>query len=201
MEQVKYSRYYTYIKPVVGNPIIKSYGSQIFNVVATVILLIFAIRPTISAITNLHQDISNHQKTLQSLSEKVINLTTAKKNYEALSQETRDKINRVIPNRVEVALLVADLEKLAPKTASASASTIQIQPLSLTTTDISYKMRPELGEVSFTFYLEGSYQELLALTAQLSQSPRLLNIQNLTLSKQPDGPLVFSITGKGYYLK
>lgn len=199
MEQVKYSRYYTYIKPVVGNPIIKSYGSQIFNVVATVILLIFAIRPTISAITNLRQDISNHQKTLQSLSEKVTNLTTAKKNYEALPQETRDKINRVIPNRVEVTLLVADLEKLAPKTAS--ASTIQIQPLSLTTTDISYKMRPELGEISFTFYLEGSYQELLALTTQLSRSPRLLNIQNLTLSKQLDGPLVFSITGKGYYLK
>lgn len=191
-------RYYTYIKPVVENKTVRSYSPFIFSLITTTILIVFAIKPTISTILNLQKDIENHKKILAQLNTKAQDLTQAKRNLASIDPQIRVKIETAIPNKAEVSTLVKSLQSALPRQASSSA--LQVQPVVLTQTS-AQKIHPDLGQVSFTYNTEGSFLELVSVLSALSSSPRVIRIESVNLSKQSGGPTIMSINGKAYYLK
>lgn len=195
----KYSRYFTYIKPLGRLPIIKNYGSTIFALLTMSILTIFAIKPTIETIIVLQKQLSNQDEILQKITEKADNLSLAKKNYDNLDQDIKTKIYTYIPDNLSLKSLIKSLEETV-LLHEASVSALQIQPLTI---DIQTENQiRRLAEVSFIFNIEGSYQNLTAILQDLGRSSRLISIEALSLSKTSDDKsLIMSLTGKAYYLK
>ena len=79
-----YSRYFTYIKPVIKSPIIKNYGPAIFSLLTMSILIFFAIRPTVETILVLQKKLADSNEVLQKATQKAENLSLGKKNYDNL---------------------------------------------------------------------------------------------------------------------
>ncbi len=199
MPAAKYSRYYTYIRPVMTNKYVKSTAPYIFSLLAMTVFIIFAIRPTVSTILNLQKNIENHQKTYNSLIEKKNNLTLGRNNLQNLGLENRKKIITSVPDNPEVASLINNLRTASSNDASVSA--LQIQPVVLTDTKAKKQNTQTLGEVNFTYNVSGTYGQLQSTLYNLQRSPRILSIGNVVLSKQSEGLMVLSVSGKAYYLK
>ncbi|OGE29507.1 hypothetical protein A2867_00880 [Candidatus Daviesbacteria bacterium RIFCSPHIGHO2_01_FULL_40_11] len=194
-----YSRYFTYIKPVIKSPIIKNYGPAIFSLLTMSILIFFAIRPTVETILVLQKKLADSNEVLQKATQKAENLSLGKKNYDNLDQNIKEKISAAIPDTVSLKSLVQTLEQTA-KIHEASVSALQIQPL-VVDTKVDERMGT-LSEIAFTFNTEGDYTNLIALLQDLKTSSRLISIENLSISKVIDSQtLIMSLSGKAYYLK
>lgn len=194
-----YSSYFAYVKPVIKLPIVRTYGSTIFTLLVTAIFIIFAIKPTVETILVLQKKLADANEVLQKVTQKVNNLSMGKKNYENLDQDIKDRISKAIPDTVSLQSVTQTLEQTA-KRHEASISALQIQPLTI---DIGNEAKVgSLKEISFTFNVESTYQNLFALLQELGTSSRLLSIENLSLSKASEGPgLIMSLSGKAYFLK
>jgi uncharacterized protein YoxC len=198
MAAVKSSPFYTYIEPVIKNPIARSVAPYVFSLVTMTIFLVFAVRPTLVTISNLQKDIQTQQEVLEALTTKARNLTSGKSNYEKLPQDTKKKIQDQMPLNANVVTLTASLQNAVPFGATISA--LQIDPV------ILYDSAPpslvsELKEVKFSYNLDGTYQQLLTALENLNNTSRLFNITSIVLSRQATSSGTLSITGKGYFIK
>lgn len=199
MADTKYNRYYVYIKPVIGNKYVKSTAPYIFSVLAIGIFIIFAIRPTVLTIINLQKNIQDSEQVLNTLEQKSRDLTEGKRNLDNLDQSIKAKINTRLPDNATVALLINDLQIAASKNASISA--LQIQPVTIYTNATDSAIKKNLGEVLFSFNVQGSYADLLSTLDNLSKSERLINLTGVVLNKSIEGTTGMSVNGKAYYLK
>lgn len=194
-----YSRYFTYIKPVGKLPIIRTYGSTIFTLVIMTVFILFAIRPTIETILILQKKLNDSNEILEKISQKANDLTLGKQNYDNLDESVKTTISNAIPDNSSVKTLIQNLEQSALQH-EASISALQIQPFILEAQKPSTTLTP--SDISFTFNIEGSYTNLLAVLQDLRTSSRLISIESLSLSKITEGSgLIMSITGKAYYIK
>ncbi len=198
-ESSRYSRYFTYIKPVTRLPIVKTYGSVIFTLFVMTFFIIYAIKPTIETILVLQKTLADENQILDKVNLKAKNLSIGQQNYNNLDPITKTKILSAIPNMVELKTVTTALEQLA-KTHQASISALQIQPLVLTPP--AENTVGNISAVDFIFNVEGDYNKLLSLLEDLKTTDRLIAIDSLSLSKLAEGNgLIMSITGKAYYLK
>lgn len=195
-----YSRYFTYIKPFTKIPIVKNYGSTIFTLLTISLLIFFAIKPTVETILVLQKKLADSNEILQKVTQKANNLSLARKNYDNLDQNIKDKISASIPDTVSLRSIIQTLEQAA-KTHEASVSALQIQPLVINTKNDNNQIG-SLSEISFTFNTEGDYQSLISLLQDLKNSSRLISVDSLSLSKTGNSKaLILSLSGKAYYLK
>lgn len=163
------------------------------------ILIYFAIKPTVETILVLQKKIADADAVLQKVTQKANNLSLGKKNYDNLDQKIKDKISAAIPDSINLKSISQTLEQTT-KNHEASVSALQIQPFAIET-----KIADKLGvlaEVKFTFNAEGNYNNLTALLQDLKTSNRLISIDSLSLSKTSDSKsLILSLSGKAFYLK
>jgi len=198
MAAPRYSRYYTYIKPVIENKTVRSTAPYVFSLIAVVIFAVFAIRPTVSTILNLQKDLENNSRELEALNTKIQNLNQGKQNLEGLGRETRLKINTSIPDQPNVTFLTKSLRDSYQNNSSSSA--IQIQPLTLFNSNLPKQTNKySLSEISFSYNTLAPYDQLLQILDNLNNSPRLLNLNSVTIAKTEAGT-VLSVNGKAYYL-
>lgn len=198
-ESKKYSRYFTYIQPVIRSPIIKTYGSTIFTLLVLAIFVFFAIKPTIETILVLQKKLTDQQEVLKKITQKSENLSLAKKNYREIDSNTKTKIQDAIPIKAELKSAIQVLEQAAIQN-QASISALQIQPLVLEEKDTS-KPSQTLTEISFNFNVEGPYEKMVAILQQLKLSRRVVLIDSLIFNKTEGSNVLMSIAGKVYYLK
>lgn len=199
MATSKYSKYYVYIKPVIGNQYVKSTAPYIFSILAIIIFVIFAIRPTILTIISLQKNIKDNQQVLAVLDQKSQDLTDGKRNLDNLDPNIKTLINTRLPDTVEVTTLINDLQTAALKTASISA--LQVQPITIYSNTSSNPSKKNIGEVLFSLNIQGSYPQLLQALDNIAKTPRLLNITSAIFSKSAGGEIGLSVSGKAYYLK
>lgn len=197
----RYSRYYKYIKPVIENKLVRSYTPYIFSLTTITILVVFAIRPTITTILALQKTHNENQKTIEALDKKIEDLTIAQKNLQNIDPNIIVKINTLVPAQPSVTTLIASLQNASVKYASISA--LQIQPvIVIDNRTAPDKARLATDEVEFSYNIQGSFVQLSTILQNLTQSPRLITIKSLTLTKQSETPTTsLSINGKAYFLK
>lgn len=199
MPAPKYSRYYTYIKPVVQNKFVKSSASHIFSLIAVIVFTVFAIRPTISTILNLQKSIQNSRETLAALDTKAKNLAEGRRNLDNLDDATKQKINTLLPKDAALATLINSLQNSSDNQATVSA--LQIQPFTVFDLTAPASSMLKQDEIKFSYNAQGSYKQLLSIIYNLRRSPRLVTIDNLVIGKQGNDPLTLSITGRAYFLR
>lgn len=198
MTTARYSRYYTYIQPIVSHPMVKSAAPYIFSMVTIAIFAVFVIRPTVSTILQLQKNITDSGQLLQKLNTKSQTLTEGKQNLDNIDPQARQKIIASIPRQPDVTSIISSIQNAVGTTATISA--LQIQPITLFE-DQPPGNKMELGEVNFSLNIQGSYSQLLLSLYNLTKTPRLINIGNIAINKQGSNPTVISLTGKAYFLK
>lgn len=194
-----YSRYFTYIKPLVRIPIIRTYGTTIFTILIMTIFIFFAIKPTVETILVLQKKLEDSNQLLAKLDKKAESLSLGKRNYDNLDPGIKNKIQNAIPDSIELKSIIQTLEASA-KNHDASVSALQIQPQVLETkSDTKLGMLQEIG---FTFNVEGDYSKLNSILQDLVLSSRLLSIDSMSINKTSEGKgVVMSISGKAWYFK
>lgn len=198
-ESTRYSRYFKYIKPVSQSPIIKTYGSTIFTLIAVIVFVFFAIKPTIETIVVLQKKIDNAKSTLEAVNKKADDLSRAKDNYQKVDQFLIGKIETAIPNNVNLNSFVSTLEQIAINH-EATISAMQIEPLKIVPMD--QNTIGVLSEVNFTFNTQGDYASILSMLKDFRRSGRVIYIDKVSITGSGDtSDLIMSINGKGYYLK
>ncbi|MDO8429487.1 MAG: type 4a pilus biogenesis protein PilO [Candidatus Daviesbacteria bacterium] len=163
-----------------------------------ILFILFALRPTISTIVNLQENLDKSQQTLETLEQKGRNLEAGRQNLNNLESTKRLKIKTSIPDQVNIGTLVASLQTSVEKGASVSA--VQVQPLSVYKVN-NQSLTNSLGEINFSFNVSGNYSEILQTVDKLSHSPRLVKITTLSINRLPEGRNLLSVTGKAYFLK
>lgn len=196
----RYSRYYTYVKPIFQNNIVKLYGTYTLTFFAIAFFVFFAIKPTIETIIVLQKKLETSQQTLDQITQKSEDLSQARQNLESMDPQIRSKIDSSVPTQVDLKSLVIDLERAA-NTYQASISAIQVQPVTLTENSNTSGLTT-LDSVEFTFNIEGNYSTLIKVLEAIQTSSRLFSVENLVLNRATEtGAIVMSVNGKAYYLK
>lgn len=196
----KYSRYYTFIKPILRNKYVKTYSPLAFSLVTTIIFAIFAIKPTLSTIVSLQKSIKEQQGLLKQIDEKSLNLSLAKRNLEDIDPQTADKLKKLMPTQTSITELVDIVTGLASQQ-QASISGLQFQAVDLQGPTDNPLVNINLQTIEFNFNLQGSYQNLGNFISQVSKQRRLIDIQAMNFSKQTEGPLVVTVSAKAYFYK
>lgn len=195
-----YSRYFTYIQPALRSPIVKTYGSTVFTLIALSIFIFFAIKPTVETIVVLQKKLTDSQEVLRQITQKNENLTQARKNYQNLDPNLKSKISSTVPTDSQLRSTLQSLEAAAISS-QASISAIQVQPLTIDNKQRDIK-NLSLSEIQFTFNVESNYENLLAILTRLKTSNRLIAIDNITFNKVETGKtIIMSVTGRALYLK
>ena len=197
-KSTKYFRYYTYIEPIIKNPLIKTYGYAIFTMVMTAIFILFAIKPTLETIVVLQKKLTTQKETLKKIDKKISDLGTAQTNYKNINPDSKSKVILSVPANADLANLIRNLESTTLGT-TASISALQFQPLVINRKE---EFSNKLQEISFTFNIEGSYDTLKSVLQNLYGSTRLFTVESLSFNKVATGSiLLMNITGKAYFIK
>lgn len=196
----KYSRYYSYIKPVIQNKLVKTYGTLIFSLVTITIFSLFAIKPTVSTIVALQKSINQETQTLEKLNQKVQSLSLGKKNFDNLDTSTKSKMFSLLPNSTSLPLLIDQLTSLSLEK-QASISGLQVHPVELKAASPNLSKEATLKELDFTLTAQGSYQQLTNFLDSLPKLSRLIMIKSISLNKPIDGSLIMSVNAKAYFIK
>lgn len=192
------SRYYTYIKPVFKNRLVKTYSSLVFSLVTTVIFTIYAIKPTVSTIISLQKSVSEQQEILNKLNEKTRNLTDGRENYKKLDDEIKIRLVTLLPDSTALPPLVNDLTSIA-NINSALISGMQFQPVDLVGSPTQPVKNAPLKEIDFTVNYQAPYPQLIKILETLTRANRLISIQSANFNKPSEDTLTLSLTGKAYY--
>lgn len=195
----RYYRYFTYIEPVLRIPLVKTYGFIIVTIVALIVFIVFAIKPTLETIAVLQKELQIQKETLEKITQKSKDLGLARESYQKLDPFVISKISAAVPDSVQLASLVRALERSATQN-SASISAIQFEPINVSSKASTSSTK--LGDIKFTFNTEGSYDILKKILHDLSQNPRIISIDNLVFNKaNQSNILLMSVAGKAYYLQ
>lgn len=195
-----YWRYFTYIEPVLKAPIIRTYGSLILTIIALIVFIVFAIKPTLATISNLQKELEVKKETLVKLTQKSNDLSLARDNLQKIPKDVKDKLQTNVPTKVEISSFIKTLEATTIKS-QATISALQFQPLSIEAEEKSIK-DPTLTEIFFVYNIEGSYEIINQVLQNLRANPRLIVIDNFSINKIPDSStLLLSVTGRAFYVK
>jgi Tfp pilus assembly protein PilO len=196
----QFSRYYTYIRPILKNKTVKTYSSLVFSLFMVVIFSLFAIKPTITTIVALQKSIDEQEKLLEQIQKKGQDLEVGKKNYDQIDSDTKLMLLGLIPNSTSIPSLIDSLSSLAASF-DASMSGVQIQPVDLQGSPSRLSKQAGLKEIEFTLSVQGSYIQLTDFLDALYRIDRLINIQTVAFSKQVDGGLTMTVNARANFIK
>lgn len=196
----RYSRYYTYIRPVLRNPKIQTYSGFVFSIVTITIFTIFAIRPTLRTIVGLQKSINEQKTVLENLKVKAQNISQGKTNYDNLPSSVKLKLDSLIPQKLELSNLTNNLSDIA-SLKQASISSMQFQAISVKPSPGGPIKKPTLRELGFSFILQGRYPDLIEVLNNLLNSDRLLTLDSVNIAKLETGGVSMNVTAKTYIME
>jgi hypothetical protein len=146
--QPKYSRYYTYIKPIARNKFVRSYATTIFNLIAISIFAMYAIRPTVVTILALQKSVAEQKSVLDNVISKRESLAKGRANFEALDPSVKTKLANLVPNQPDLPVISAVLGSLVTRY-EATVAGIQFQPVNLEPLVLSPNKDASVQEAEF----------------------------------------------------
>jgi Tfp pilus assembly protein PilO len=194
----EYSKYLAFM-PDLKQERTKKFTTIVLTLVASMILGLFAVNPTLSTIANLQKQIDDNMFVDQKLQQKINNLSTLQQKY-ANVQNDLPVITDAIPASAQMPLLVAEIQTIA-KDANLKLNSFQTFEVNLSkekTTNKNYS--------SFDFGLsaEGTYQQITDFLDNLVNFQRIITITNISISKSnsvnnTSGTLQLNIKGTAFF--
>lgn len=137
------------------------------------------------------------------------------KDYNSISENDRERLDKMIPNTVDNIRLVIDLNSVglrhgfslhnikatANAASGSSAQTAQKVPTTYTVKDSNSISTPTLDTVTVTFSVSAPYQQFIDFMRDLEANLRIMDLTHLTVSTGANGTYEFGVELKTYYLR
>lgn len=156
-----------------------------------IILLLFALRPTLLTIAGLVNDIDTKKEIHSKLEQKVSNLQKMVQSYQRI-QDKLPILDAAIPSNPEFSTFGKYVQT------SASASGFMIDSMRFE----KIAMSGAAGLASFDFAIsgKGSYAQIHDFIAKLEMARRINWLSDVTITKNQEGLLVISLKGQVFFV-
>ncbi len=187
-----------YIKlfPIIQNEKAKQYTTLILTLFALSIFGFFAIRPTLTTITELKRKQEDAKTVEAALSQKIANISLLRDKYNTLG-DNLDAIFRALPTSAKLPQFVGQVQTIAQRT-GIDLSNLQTGPIQVT-----QETPLPVANGSFTFGVEGrgTYDQIKNFLHLLLSFDRVVTIDTVSIIKdiQNPGILSLSMRGKAYF--
>lgn len=94
----RYQRYYTYLEPVIADPLVRGYFGLIASFLLVAFFLVFALSPTVNTILSLRKKIADQNATVITMDKKIANLILAHENYNQV-EDLIPVLEAALPNQ------------------------------------------------------------------------------------------------------
>lgn len=192
--KVNYARYKKFVVNNIAyysqKPGIKAYLEILLSLLAIIILAIFALKPTLTAIAGLIKEIDSKKDIIATLDEKKANLDQAGKIYNQ-EKEKIELINQALPSAVKPDNSTRQLEGVFGAN-EVSLSRLGIGETALLGTNesnfgIGGQPIPNTGDLMVTFQAVGDYESLKKLTQDFQNLRRFLFINGYQIGREGEG--------------
>jgi|SRR3972149_7609189 len=155
----------------------QKFTTVILTLIAFIILLIFAINPTLSTIANLQKQVEDAKFVKEKLDQKINNLSILQTKYNNLQPDLPIVYN-AIPKKSEATQLVGQIQALAQE---ASLTIVSLQ-----VSDISTSQIDNFSSYSFDVSARGDYQNMLNFLENITNMQRVVALSNVSIRKQTE---------------
>ena len=214
----RYSKYYTYIEPIIFDPVIAGYFTLVATLVLTAFFIIFALSPTFSTIVGLMRKIDDQKKLISQMDSKINSLIIAQENYSQM-EEYLPLIENAIPKKPLPETLITDTLSTSSSsgvviksfrigrvdlfgTKLLSSGPESSQPTSVNNKAINAL---EIPIVDFKISISGNESSVRQFAEKLQNLPRIISLTTISIGADstggqtdPDG-LSADIAGVAYY--
>lgn len=204
----RYRRYYTYIEPIITDPVIRSYFSLVASLILVAFLLIFALSPTIDTIIGLQKKISDQKDILGKLQTKTEDLIAAQESFRQVESSIPVLLVALPENSVPQTVITQIMSSASPSGATPTSLRFSELPVTQTysASDLANHQKPptndlKLPMLDFSLSLIGSPAQVRSYLGKLEDSLRYVRFQSLLFNINPDNPNIVSADaqGVGYY--
>jgi hypothetical protein len=188
-----------YIKTIKEGPEKKrSYMFFGFSIVATALLIVFAVRPTITTITRINQEIKQKSRTSELLEKKINALSQLDREYESNTQSFK-YLELIFPADNNYSLLLANIEAIVARNGYVLSS---VGFDSYRGDDYNLNTRVLVPQ-TMSFSVRGRRANLIKLLRELEDLPMYPVVEALSYSTQEgtDGLNSFTITLRIYNIE
>lgn len=144
---------------------------------------LFAIKPTLTTIANLHRQIKDSSLLERKLQEKINNLSRVQLEYEK-NRPAIAKIDTVLPDEVAFEQLLVQLEQLNQQINATESSLFFTTITVVGTASASPKTDKDYDVVAFKIGANSSYTDILSFLSGLENFQRLLTLNLISLNSQ-----------------
>lgn len=180
LKNIKKNNYQRYLElmPNFKQEKTQKYLTVILTLVASIILGIFALSPTLSTIVKLQKQLEDDKFVEQELGKKINNLSVLQQKYSGLT-ESLPIVYDAVPKNSQIPLLIAQLQALV------NESSIQLSNLQTFQVDVSQAAlsNKKFSSYDFGVSVKGNYQNMLTFINKIINFQRLITIENISITK------------------
>ncbi|MCL5432410.1 MAG: hypothetical protein M1484_04995 [Patescibacteria group bacterium] len=190
----RYQRYYTYLEPVVADPLVRGYFSLVASLFLIAFFLIFALSPTINTILSLRKKIAEQQTTIAALDAKISALVTAHQNYLS-AQPYLPSLLAALPDSPMPQTATTTLTNVASGSA-VILGTAQFKDINLSAAQYEKAASPTVG---FTFSVSGTMVNVRQFVTALEGSRRYIRVNTLSIAIKDNLNVTVDGRAQAYY--
>jgi Tfp pilus assembly protein PilO len=160
-----------------------------------IVLLVFALRPTLVTIAGLTGEIQSKRDIESQLNTKIANLQSMVQSYQKIQPQLY-LIDSALPLQSKFGSLSDYLVK------SASQTGVMVDSIVLGNINLSSQSPPNQGLTDFEFSIniKGSYTQVHDMLYKIENSRRLMFISSVQITRGNPGQFAASIKGKTYFI-
>ena len=148
------------------------------TLLASIILFVFAVGPTLSTIGNLQRQVDDNKFVEQKLKQKINNMSLLDQQYSNLEKDL-DVVYSAVPKSPQIPLLLGEIQAIAKN------SNIKLKTFQTFQVDVSQLATSNKKYSAFDFALsaEGNYQDMLIFLNNLVSFQRVITLDTVSIRK------------------
>ena len=175
----------------------QKFTTIVLTLIASIILGLFAINPTLSTIANLQKQLDDNKFVEQKLEQKINNLSILQQKY-SLIEPDLDSIKNAVPQTPETTALLGQIQAVA-KESDLSIVNMQTSQVDFPPIIIGQQ---KYSAFNVSISVQGKYAQMASFINEVVNIQRIIVINTATISKNTDNNAValrLVINGTVYY--
>lgn len=200
--QIKFVRndYQIMLKQFLNKNEVRAYTMAILSFFALAFFTIFAIKPAVTTFFTLRKEIEDQREIDQQLDDKINALLKAQEEYQN-NKDLLELTNEALPKDSQFTNMLKKIEDLA-KERNAVVKSLNVDSFEIIG-DKEKKTNDNLSFFKFSLSLSSIYQENETFLTTLINLRRIIMLDNIRLTKNPDEPgnkaINMDVGAKAYY--
>lgn len=180
LKTLKKDEYHKYLElmPDFKQEKTQKYITIVLTLLASIILGVFALGPTLSTIASLQKQLEDDKFVEQKLREKINNLSLLQQKYSSI-QTDLPIVYDALPKISQIPLLTAQIQAVA-NDSSVKVTNFQTFQAEVSHTAVSTK---KFASYNFSVTVQGSYQNMTVFMDKLVSFQRIVTIENVSVTK------------------